>query len=515
MSSLRRLAGLGLLLTALPLVLGELKLVQILFRHGDRTALRDLPGVSQPSDWPEGYGQLTALGMQMHYNVGAYFRKRYIQDLSFIDAAYNHEQIVVRSTDADRTLMSAQAQLAGWFPVETSVLGPPDILWRPVPVHTRPVEDDLLLRSWSQGVCPRYDQLEANWNQTQGWHDKNNQIVDPLACQAVHLPADQNCTVAQYLSALEPISQIAPLDLDSLWQISDTLLCRRMHNLSMPDYANHSDVGEASYSLLRSLEDWGMYAMFDSVPKRRLSGGPVLQELISNMQAALQDSSMPRVFLYSGHDTNLAAVLEALQTDHFRARAPPYASCLIVELHVEDDTPFVRIVFKNESAIDAPEHPGHTLTVKTCEHSDCPLSEFVKVMSPILPTDMTVDCQAATPSPTTRASSSTTTKNVPASTIDPTSADAANKRDLTVTAVVVAICLALAVAATFFILFRRRQRRMRTIGTNIKYTSRSLAAPLSVVDDDDEEEDVFSSNYPNAPAQRPGRASRNQSDAFA
>lgn len=123
----------------------------------------------------QGLGQLTPVGMQMHYNIGQYFRQRYMVNSQFVPQDYNVAwvsaaapaefcapgrsqlnlsprlltlslfQMSVRSTDYDRTLMSAESQLAGWFRPDSSYFNNSQLLWQPVPVHTVPCAEDSLL----------------------------------------------------------------------------------------------------------------------------------------------------------------------------------------------------------------------------------------------------------------------------------------------------------------------------------------------------------------------------------
>lgn len=51
-------------------------------------------------------------------------------------------QIFIRSTDCDRTLMSAEANLAGLYPPEGHQMFNPNISWQPIPVHTVPESEE-------------------------------------------------------------------------------------------------------------------------------------------------------------------------------------------------------------------------------------------------------------------------------------------------------------------------------------------------------------------------------------
>ncbi len=127
----------------------------VIYRHGDRTPIDPYPKdpYKNESNWPVGFGQLTPRGKMMQFKLGQYLRNRY-NDL--LGDEYSENVIYVRSTDVDRTLMSAQSNLAGLYPPKGGQVWNPELLWQPIPVHTVPIVDDNLLSSHSD--CPRMDE---------------------------------------------------------------------------------------------------------------------------------------------------------------------------------------------------------------------------------------------------------------------------------------------------------------------------------------------------------------------
>ena len=53
-------------------------------------------------------------------------------------------QIYVRSTDKDRTLMTAQAVLNGLYPPAGSQVWKEGLHWQPIPVHTVELNNDVV-----------------------------------------------------------------------------------------------------------------------------------------------------------------------------------------------------------------------------------------------------------------------------------------------------------------------------------------------------------------------------------
>jgi hypothetical protein len=129
------------------LIQAELRFVFNIFRHGARgpslhkDKLTDILGKT----W-QGDGELTGVGMRMHYLLGVRNRIKYGE---FLSKSYDPKDIYVMSTGINRTIMSVLSQLNGLYPPETGPTIPKateDIAVPPVTIgKLKDIQSDLHL----------------------------------------------------------------------------------------------------------------------------------------------------------------------------------------------------------------------------------------------------------------------------------------------------------------------------------------------------------------------------------
>lgn len=94
--------------------------------------------------------------------MGKFFRRRY-QDL-IGNGECLRDNVYIQSTDVDRTLMSAESNLAGFFPPEADEIWNEQLLWQPLPVHTIPETSDYVLAA--KKPCSRYTYALKQYKKT-------------------------------------------------------------------------------------------------------------------------------------------------------------------------------------------------------------------------------------------------------------------------------------------------------------------------------------------------------------
>lgn len=343
-----------------------LRFVNLIFRHGDRSPSQTYP--TDPyteKDWPQGFAQLTQVGMRQQYALGQYLRHRYND---FLNSIYDRNEIYVQSTDIDRTLMSAEVNLAGLYPPQGRQIFHSDLKWQPIPVHTMPVENEKFLK-FPRKNCPRYQQLQEETMKSRAVQEKIHENKDFL--DMVSNKTKMKVTI------------------ENEWRVYDTLFCEKTHNLTLPSWATQEVIAR-----LGELNDFGMEILFrlhKTADKSRLQGGLLLKQILQNINQAINESApAPRrkLIMYSSHDVTLIALQMALNV--YNHIIPPYATCYMLELFQEDDRSFtIDMYLKNQS--DSQSEP-HLLILPNCT-KHCPLQDFIRLTKHLITDNWEVECQ--------------------------------------------------------------------------------------------------------------------------
>uniref|UniRef100_A0A8D0BMF9 acid phosphatase n=1 Tax=Salvator merianae TaxID=96440 RepID=A0A8D0BMF9_SALMN len=317
-----------------------------IYRHGDRSPIEIYPNsLHNESDWPQGFGQLSTIGMQQQYALGQYIKKRYA---NFLSPRYKREEILVLSSETDRTIMSAQANLAGLFPPTGDQIWNPDLHWQPIPVHVVPKEKDPRLR-FPNFDCARYRELLRETMLSKEFQfDYNN-----------------------------PCVKIGNMIKTNLF------ILQSVHNYTLPEWAT-AEV-QAKLAELTVLSLSSLFGIYKTEEKARLQGGLLVKTIVEKLYTVAENPGNRKMLIYSAHDTTLGALQMALNV--YSESLPPYAACQIFELYQENDGEHtVEMHFRNDTSKEP-----YLLTLPGCSPA-CPLSKFVELVSPILVDDWAYEC---------------------------------------------------------------------------------------------------------------------------
>jgi hypothetical protein len=148
----------------------ELRFAFTFWRHGARAPDRGVKVVNNENvdflgeAWNMGGGELLPVGMRMHYLLGRFNRKRWVEDESFLSSSFIANELYVKSTEYNRTMMSVLSHLQGLYPSGSGpTLNPvqAEKAYPPIdPVELSSVfDDDDLVRTTNLGVVTSYNAL--------------------------------------------------------------------------------------------------------------------------------------------------------------------------------------------------------------------------------------------------------------------------------------------------------------------------------------------------------------------
>ncbi|CAF2381501.1 unnamed protein product [Rotaria sp. Silwood2] len=349
----------------------------VIYRHGDRTPVETFPtDPVKPNEWPNGLGQLTAAGIEQQHRLGGYLRTRYG---SLLSPNYTANEIVVRSTDADRTLMSAQSNLVGLYPVLNMTNDKVPI--QPIPIHTVSFNLDFLL---SMNDCPRYDQIEEEVDQS-----------------------DEVKKVDEYYGAffkkLEEWTNTTNITVYNAWNIADTIFVEHIYNKA-PEWAD-----EAVRKNLSDISDLAFHFLYENKDIKRIRGGsdnyksmlyernrfiylgPLVQDIWLNMNSSVHGKGFPKVKMYSAHDTTVSPVLSFLGINY--PHQPQYASAIFIDLYRQDSAYFVKIEYLNVTD----SNTSYAYLLDDCPAINCPFDKFTSIFQPRFPATADIECAKKDP----------------------------------------------------------------------------------------------------------------------
>ncbi|CAH1275634.1 unnamed protein product [Diabrotica balteata] len=303
----------------------ELVATVSLIRHGDRSPEKSFPNDQYYNEvyWPMGYKQMTKFGINRQYKLGQWFRQRYH---NFLKDIYSRNDVHVYSTDVDRTLMSASANLAGMFPPKSFQSWNNQIPWQPIPVHTTErSKDDIIV---DKRKCKRYEKLR-----------------DKIQKELYSSLKQQYSKTFDVIGRLTGWNEgITPKDVHTLTDVVYSY--RRYNNSFVPEW--YSDLDQEVLTLIGcTVEKVDTYNE-DLV---RFRVGPFNNYLFSNfdqfVNGSLQAQVHSKFSMIFAHESSLTSVLNGLGA--YDMRPVGFAYTVIWELRRRPNGAyFLRLLYKKD-----------------------------------------------------------------------------------------------------------------------------------------------------------------------
>ncbi|XP_063908693.1 venom acid phosphatase Acph-1-like [Zophobas morio] len=331
----------------------ELVLVSVIFRHGARTTYSFYPTDPNKNEtfYPIGFGGLTNEGKLGEFKLGRYLKSVYGD---FLGDVYTEDIVDVRSTDVTRTKMSAQLVLAGLFPPSPIQLWNEDLMWQPIPVSYKTDAEEDLFHPW--GSCPYKSQVLSHQLEIQEIKDT---YVTPYNDSYV------------YLQEQSGKSMTNPADFQDIFFIFKT---ESDMGLIMPEWTKTvfpeptQSIGALVYG----------YHNYDQRVKQ-INSGYMLKKILDDSKKKIEQNSGKKIYLYSGHESTLGYMLDALKV--YDAHIPPYGSAISFEIHRANDQFYVKLRYRNDTEATEPVD----LKIPGCDIL-CPFDQFQELQKDLIPT---------------------------------------------------------------------------------------------------------------------------------
>nr|XP_034194153.1 venom acid phosphatase Acph-1-like isoform X4 [Osmia lignaria]XP_034194154.1 venom acid phosphatase Acph-1-like isoform X4 [Osmia lignaria] len=284
------------------------------------------------------------------YRIGQMLRERYNK---FLGDIYRPSDVYAFSTDHDRTKTSLQLVLAGLYHPAPAQTWNENLLWIPIPVHYMPEKVDDLMKPDTSSVY-----LDAL--------DKVRNSEEVLK------------KVLVYKDLFKFLSEKTGINItktNQVYEIYNLLVAQKAMNFPSPDWCTDE--------ILKKLQEIVKleYEIRSYTPQlKRLNGGPLIKRFIENIKINEGRDTPRKIYLYGGHEVNIAGVAKALNFSE--PEIPAYGSAIIIEkLSNANGEIYIRMLLWTGVTEELIPYK-----LAGCEEI-CPIDKYLSIVKDIIPSD--------------------------------------------------------------------------------------------------------------------------------
>ena len=361
----------------------ELRWAFEIFRHGARS-----PYSGMNSSFFDCFGQqwlglkeLTGVGLRQHFLVGSRNRIKYMLENKLIKEKYDPREVFLISTDSNRTIMSANAQVQGLYPPGTGpTLYPNQSESAIPPVIIDEIEEereeldnneDYAALPHKMNIIPVHSFFNA---------DHFIQLQDKKVCKPTNKYYQENQKRKEVVDFLNNMTEKygdslkeklvfeggnrdVLKDYTKAYYIFDTIICRYTEGYPLPKLGSASDEELLNDSFkffdldligngINNDSEICLYSM-SPIFDRILKWINLKIEKDKNGDFNYTNYDLPKFVMFSAHDST-CAVFMGFMRDIFGAetRYPYFATNINLELYLDDNKYYIEYIINDESILN-------------------------------------------------------------------------------------------------------------------------------------------------------------------
>ena len=354
-----------------------------IFRHGART-----PYSGMNSSFYDCFGlpwiglkELTGVGLRQHFLVGSRNRIKYMIENKLIKEQYDPREVFLISTDSNRTIMSANAQVQGLYPPGTGpTLYPNQSESAIPPVNLDEIKDakDELDQKEDYAALPK----KMNIIPVHSFFNADHfiQLQDKKVCKPTneyYKRNQQREEVTKFLGEMtnkygdylnetliiEDKSVDVLKDYTKAYYIFDTIICRYTEGYPLPKLGEISD----EELLKDSFKFFDLDLLGNGINNDSeiclYSMSPIFDRILKWINLKIEKDKikdfdytnydLPKFVMFSAHDSTCAAFMGFMR-DVFGAetRYPYFATNINLELYLDNGKYYIEYIINDESMLN-------------------------------------------------------------------------------------------------------------------------------------------------------------------